>query len=131
MTLGRTLTRSWMAAAGLILGGITWGPGVLTADGPGGGCSEGCHRDAYWKKDGDCIRAEKTTCCTDAWAVATGGSRQNLTDDVKHWIDADPCTELCVEKSDSVAYPWDPINPPVEEFGTFTECICSTGGGPE
>lgn len=119
--LQKTLT-----VAGFLLLLVTLRTGGSNADGPGGGCTQGCHRDAYWKKDGECIRAESTTCCTDAWAVATGGSRQDLEDDVKHWIDDVDCTEICTGKSDSVAYPWSPINPPLGLFGTFKECICVT-----
>ncbi len=98
----------------------------VPADPPelGGGCSQGCHVDQYWKDGSACVKADIVTCCTVAWAVAVGGQRQNIGEDVDHWsYPGSSCVAICEDKTDSVAYPFATTATPVF-YGSFAECRC-------
>jgi hypothetical protein len=123
LTLKRAMIVSWF---------VVTMSSAMTAEFPSMGCAQGCHRDQYWKVDGECVMAEKITCCVRAWAVAVGGVLTNVGGDVDHWTYGDICLAVCPEKNDSVAIPFQVTEPPVGLFGRWPECYCAgspSGGG--
>lgn len=115
--------RTLMFAAGVICLAMASVP----ADDPpeeGGGCSQGCHLDQYWKIGTKCVKADILTCCTVAWGVAVGGQRNNIGADVDHYSYASSsCVAYCEDKTDSAANPFATTGAPVW-YGSWPECRC-------
>lgn len=100
----------------------------VTADPPveGGGCSQGCHIDQFWKVGSQCVKADVVTCCVVSWAVATGGT-YGVTGGpyVDHYAySEDSCTAICVDKLDSVAWPFAVTGLSRVLWGSYPECRC-------
>jgi len=112
-----------MLGVGVVCLAMNTGP----AEPPGGGgCSQGCHVDQFWKVGAECIKADVPTCCVAAWALTTGGT-YGVTGGpyVDHWSWGDNCIAVCPDKNDSTALPFAVLEYEPVLWGSFPECECN------